>query len=211
MFRAPSPVSALAHQRFGKLSWNELVTPGHSIGREGFVLDDETAASLNSILRKSNRRDFAELHHVFGKPGGTTWKAGDRLIQPELALTLERIAQHGPEGFYTGETAERIAAEMRRGGGLITKEDLAAYRATFREPVRGTYRGFEIVSTPPSSSGGTALVEMLNVLENFDLRALGRWSPGTSHLMVEAMRRAYRDRACYLGDLRKPLSIPGGK
>jgi len=199
---------ALAHQRFGKLPWNGLVAPAIRLAREGFVLDAETAESLNSILRKSNRRDFAELHRVFGKSDGIAWKAGERLIQPELAITLERIAQHGSKGFYAGETAERIAAEMRRGGGLITKEDLAAYRAKLRDPVRGTYRGFEIVSAPPSSSGGTALVEMLNILENFDLGALGRWSPETSHLMIEAMRRTYRDRACYLGD-PDAVSIPG--
>jgi len=199
---------ALAHQRFGKLAWNELVAPAVRLAREGFALDAETADSLNSILRKTNRRDFAEFHRVFGKPDGAAWKAGDRIVQPELAITLERIAERGPEGFYAGETAERLAAEMRRGGGLVTKQDLAAYRAKFREPVRGTYRGFEIVSSPPSSSGGTALVEMLNILENFDLRALGRWSPETAHLMVEAMRRAYRDRACYLGD-PDVVSIPG--
>ena len=165
---------ALAHERFGKLPWNELVAPAIQLAREGFVLDAETAASLNSILKKTNRRDFAELHRVFGTADGTAWKAGDRLVQPELAITLGRIAQQGPAGFYAGETAERIAAEMHSGGGLITKEDLAAYRAKFREPVRGTYRGFEIVSSPPSSSGGTALVEMLNILENFDLHSLGR-------------------------------------
>jgi gamma-glutamyltranspeptidase/glutathione hydrolase len=199
---------ALAHKRLGKLPWNELVAPSVRLAREGFVLDAETAGSLNSILRKSNPRDFGELHRVFGKPDGSTWRAGDRLTQPELAATLQRIAELGPEGFYAGETAERIADEMRRGGGLITKDDLAAYRAKFRDPVRGTYRGFEIISMPPSSSGGTALVEMLNILENFDLRSLGRWSPETSHLLVEAMRRAYRDRACYLGD-PDVVSIPG--
>jgi gamma-glutamyltranspeptidase / glutathione hydrolase len=199
---------ALVHRRFGKRPWNELVAPAIRLARDGFALDAETADSLNSILRKTNRRNFAELHRVFGKPDGTPWKAGERLTQPELAATLERIAQHGPAGFYSGETAERIAAEMRRGDGLITKEDLAAYRAKFREPIHGTYRGFEIVSAPPSSSGGTALVEMLNILENFDLRSHDRWSPETSHLLVEAMRRAYRDRACYLGD-PDVVEIPG--
>lgn len=199
---------ALAHKRFGKLPWKELVAPAVKLAREGLVLDSETAASLNSILRKTNRSDFAEFHRVFGKPDGTAWKAGDRIFQPELAATLERIAAHGAEGFYAGETAERIAAEMRRGGGLITQADLAAYRPKFREPVRGTYRGFEIVSSPPSSSGGTTLVEMLNILENFDLRSSGRWSPETSHLLIEAMRRGYRDRACYLGD-PDAVSIPG--
>jgi len=198
---------ALAHQRFGRLPWKQLVTPAVDLARGGFELDAATAASLNSILEKSSRQDFAELHHVFGKPGGGHWRAGDRLTQPALAATLERIAEHGADAFYTGETAERIASEMRRGGGLITQQDLAAYQAKFREPVRGTYRGCDIVSVPLSSSGGTALVEMLNILENFDLRSHGRWSPETLHLMIEAMKRAYRDRACYLGD-PDVVSIP---
>ena len=122
---------------------------------------------------KSEKQKFAELHRVFGKPGGGAWKPGDRLVQPELADTLEQIAERGADAFYLGRTADQIAAEMRRGGGLITKDDLANYRAKFREPVRGTYRGFEIVSVPPSSSGGTTLIEELNILENFDLARSG--------------------------------------
>ena len=199
---------ALAHQRFGRLPWKRLVTPAVDLARQGFLLDAATADSLNSILRRTSRKNFAEFHRVFGKPGGGPWKPGDRLTQPALAATLERIADHGADAFYTGETAERIVSEIRRGGGLITRQDLADYRAKIREPVRGTYRGCEILSTPPSSSGGTTLVEMLNILENFDLRSTGRWSPETLHLMIEAMRRAYRDRACYLGD-PDVVSIPG--
>lgn len=198
---------ALAHQRFGKLPWTELVAPAVELARNGFLLDRATAESLNSILKKTNRSDFAEFHRVFARPDGGRWKAGDRLTQPDLARTLERIAQRGPEGFYSGETARLVVAEMRRGGGLITQADLAAYRPKLREPIRGTYRGCEIISVPPSSSGGTTLVEMLNILENFDLRSHGRWSPETLHLMVEAMKRAYRDRACYLGD-PDVVSIP---
>ena len=198
---------ASAHRRFGRLTWKQLVTPAVDLARQGFLLDAATADSLNSILRRTGRKDFAEFHSVFGKPGGGLWKTGDRLTQPALGETLERIADHGAEAFYTGETADRIVSEMRRGGGLITREDLAAYREKIRQPVRGTYRGCEILSTPPSSSGGTTLVEMLNILENFDLRSLGRWSPETLHLMIEAMKRAYRDRACYLGD-PDVVSIP---
>ena len=190
---------ALAHARFGKLPWKELVTPAIGLAKEGFLIDAATADSLNEILRKTPK-DFAEFHRTFGKPGGGSWRAGDRLIQPALASTLERIRDQGADGFYTGETAKFIVGEMQRGGGLITERDLASYRPKVRDPVRGTYRDCEILSTPPSSSGGTTLLEMLNILENFDLRASGRWSPETLHLMIEAMRRAYRDRACYLGD-----------
>lgn len=191
---------ALAHSRFGRLAWRDLVTPAVCLARDGFTLDAATAASLNEYLGKSEKQEFAELHRVFGKPGGGAWKPGERLVQPELAATLQEIAERGPDGFYLGTTADKLAAEMRRGGGLITREDLAAYRAKFREPVRGTYRGFEIVSVPPSSSGGTTLIEELNILENFDLHAQGRWSAETLHLMIEAAKRAFRDRACYLGD-----------
>jgi gamma-glutamyltranspeptidase / glutathione hydrolase len=191
---------ALAHSRFGRLAWRELVMPAVRLAHDGFELDKATAESLNEILRTSDRNKFAELHRVYGKPDGKAWQPGDRLVQPELAATLQAIADHGPDAFYLGPTADRLAAEMRRGGGLITREDLAAYRPTFREPARGTYRGFEIVSVPPSSSGGTALIEELNILENFDLRAQGRWSPATLHLMIESAKRAFRDRACYLGD-----------
>jgi gamma-glutamyltranspeptidase / glutathione hydrolase len=189
----------LAHQRFGKLPWKELVTPAIGLAKDGFLIDAATAESLDSVLRRTPK-NFAEFHRVFDKPGGGSWRAGDRLTQPALAATLERIRDKGADGFYTGDTAQFIAAEMQRGGGLITERDLATYRPLVREPVRGTYRGYEILSTPPSSSGGTTLVEMLNILENFDLRSSGRWSPNTLHLMVEAMRRAYRDRAAYLGD-----------
>jgi gamma-glutamyltranspeptidase/glutathione hydrolase len=199
---------ALAHQRFGRMPWKQLVTPAVDLASRGFLIDAATADSLNSILQRTNPKDFAEFHHVFGNPNAGPWKAGDRLKQRALADTLEQIANHGADAFYTGATAERITAEMRRGGGLITGQDLADYRAKIREPVRGTYRGCEILSPPPSSSGGTTLVEMLNILENFDLRSLGRWSPETLHLMIEAMRRGYRDRACYLGD-PDVVSIPG--
>jgi gamma-glutamyltranspeptidase/glutathione hydrolase len=191
---------ALAHGRFGRLAWRELVTPAVGLARDGFTLDAATADSLNEYLGKSDKQKFAELHRVFGKPGGGAWKSGDRLVQPELASTLEQIAERGPDAFYLGRTAEQIAAEMRRGGGLITKDDLANYRAKFREPVRGTYRGYEVVSVPPSSSGGTTLIEELDILENFDLRAQGRWSGETLHLMAEAAKRAFRDRASSLGD-----------
>jgi gamma-glutamyltranspeptidase/glutathione hydrolase len=145
--------------------------------------------------------DFAELRRVYGKESGEArWQAGDRLMQKDLAKTLHLLAEQGADAFYKGAIADLIVAEMKRNGGLITKADLAAYEAKARKPVHGTYRGYDVYGPPPPSSGGTCLIEMLNVLENFDLRKQGRFSPDTLHLMIETMRRAYCDRARYLGD-----------
>lgn len=189
---------ALAHQRFGTLAWKELVGPAVELADKGFIVEARLADSLNRILAAA--RDFAELQRVFGKRDGSLWQAGDRLVQPDLAGTLRRIAEQGPAAFYEGVIAEQIVAEMTSGGGLISKTDLAGYRANLRTPIHGKYRGYDIYAPPPPSSGGTCLVEMLNMLENFDLRSLGRWSPETGHLMIESMRRAYCDRARFLGD-----------
>jgi gamma-glutamyltranspeptidase/glutathione hydrolase len=193
---------ALAHQRYGKLPWKDVLAPAVQLARKGFVIDAQLAASLNWVVATSD--DFPELQRVFGKPGNAqdpaSWQAGDRLVQPELAKTLRRIAADGPDAFYRGPIADQIVGEMRRGGGLITKSDLEGYRAVVRAPVHGTYRGYDVYAPPPPSSGGTCLVEMLNILENFDLHKQGRWSPATLHLMIEAMRRAYCDRARHLGD-----------
>ncbi len=191
---------ALAHSRFGKLPWKELVAPAVALARDGFLLDEAHARALNGVLRKDKPTDNPELHRVFGRPDGKPWKAEDRMVQPDLARTLQRIAEEGADAFYKGVIAEQIEAEMKRGGGLITRADLAAYQAKERKPLRGSYRSCEIISMPPPSSGGTALIEMLNILENFDLRKQGRWSPETLHLLAEAMKRAYRDRAAHLGD-----------
>jgi gamma-glutamyltranspeptidase/glutathione hydrolase len=189
----------LAHKKLGTKPWKSLISPAIQLARDGFTLDAATARSLNGVLRSAKGDAAAELRRVFGKTDGQ-WKAGDVLKQPDLAQTLERVAEKGAAGFYTGETADLIAAEMRRGGGLITKDDLAGYQAIERKPLHGTYRGFDVYGVPPSSSGGTCVIEMLNVLEQFDLRRHDRWSPETLHLMIEAMRRAYRDRAAFVGD-----------
>jgi gamma-glutamyltranspeptidase/glutathione hydrolase len=145
-------------------------------------------------------RPYEEFGRVFGKPDGTKWQAGDRLVQRELAGTLRQIAEQGADAFYTGPIGEQLVAEMTAGGGMITRADLAAYRANVRQPIHGTFRGYNIYAPPPPSSGGVALIEMLNILEQFPLRAQGRWSAATTHQMVEAMRRAYVDRARFLGD-----------
>jgi gamma-glutamyltranspeptidase/glutathione hydrolase len=190
---------ALAHKNYGKLPWKTLVTSAVILAEEGFALDKHEAKSLNGVLTKGP--NYPEMVRVYGKAGGKErWQEGDRLVQPDLAKTLRRIADGGPDAFYTGENADLIAAEMKSGGGLITKEDLEKYRAKARVPIHGTYRGYDVYSAPPPSSGGTALVEMLNILENYDLHKTGQGSPQTLHFMVEAMRRAYCDRAKYLGD-----------
>jgi len=189
----------LAHRKFGKLPWKDLVLPAVELAEKGFVLDQHMADSLNELLRTS--KDFAELARVFGKPGGKeSWRLGDRLTQPDLAKTLRQIAEGGPEAFYAGTIADLLIAEMNRGKGLITKADLANYAAREREPIHGTYRGYDVYGPPPPSSGGVALVQMLNVLENFDLKAQGRFSTTTLHQMAESMRRAFHDRAKHLGD-----------
>jgi gamma-glutamyltranspeptidase/glutathione hydrolase len=141
-----------------------------------------------------------ELQRVFGKPGRGLWEEGDILVQPDLAATLEQIADAGPQPFYEGAIAQRIVDEVNIGGGLITRQDLMTYEARIREPIHGVYRGFDIYAPPPPSSGGVTLIEILNILEPFELREMGRWSPSAMHFMAEAMRRAYCDRAKYLGD-----------
>lgn len=188
----------LAHKRFGKLPWKELVAPAVELAEKGFAVDAPLARRLNGTLGDGKTKN-EEFKRVYGKAGGK-WEAGDKLTLPDLGRTLRAVADRGADAFYTGETAALIEAEMKAGGGLIAKADLAAYQAKERKPVRGTYRGFEVISAPPPSSGGTAILEALNVLECFDLKAHPRQSAETVHLVTEAMRRAFCDRAKFLGD-----------
>jgi gamma-glutamyltranspeptidase/glutathione hydrolase len=191
---------AMAHKRFGKLPWKDVVMPAVQLAEDGFVMSNGLARSLNGQLSDVMGRYPASVE-AYGKPGGGSWAAGDRLVLKDLAKTLRAIATDGPDVFYKGWIADRIAEDMTANGGLITKEDLAQYDAKERAPVRGTYKGFEIVAMPPPSSGGVAMIEMLNILENFDLKASGGADAAkTKHLEIEAMRRAYPDRARYLGD-----------
>ncbi len=197
----------LAHKRFGKLEWKDLVMPAVKLAEEGLVIDQPLADSLNGVLGDKETARFAELRRVFAAPDGKVWHAGDRLVQKELAATLRLVAETGADAFYKGRIAEQIAAEMRAGRGLITRDDLAAYQAKERRPIHGTFRGYDVFAPPPPSSGGICLVEMLNILEKLDLKKPGflekpgvSTSPETVHLMIETMRRAYLDRARHLGD-----------
>lgn len=186
-----------AHRRFGRLAWRDLVLPAVTLAEQGFTVTPALAASLNDALPKMS--PFPASMAAYG-PAGGIWKEGDRLVLPELARTLRAIANDGPDVFYTGWIAEAIARDMKENGGLITLPDLARYRARERPPVRGSYREFEIISMGPPSSGGVALVQMLNMLEPFELRSKGLLTPAALHLHAEAMRRAFADRARYLGD-----------
>ena len=190
---------ALAHARFGSLPWKDVVMPAVAIAESGFVLSPALARSLNSQISNVMGRYPASVA-AYGKPGGGQWAAGDRLVLGDLAKTLRAIATDGADVFYKGWVADRIAEDMAAHGGLITKDDLAGYEAKERAPVIGTFRGYDIAAMPPPSSGGVALVEMLNILEAYDLKAKGPSSPETRHLEIEAMRRAYLDRARFLGD-----------
>ncbi len=181
----------------GRLPWRRLVEPAVALARDGFVLTHSRAASLAAVLPRMAR--YPASVAAFSN-AGAPYAAGERLRQPELAGTLERIAAEGPDGFYRGRTASLVAQEMAEHGGLITEADLAAYEPRVREPIRGTYRGYEIVSMPPPSSGGITLVQMLNVLEGYDLRAAGYGSAVNVHRIAEAMRRGFADRARHLGD-----------
>ena len=185
---------ALAHKRYGKLPWRELVEPARKLAANGFVVSDYLARSLAVKTYRQRIERFPESARIF-----RAFKTGDRFVQPDLAATLARI-QKDPNDFYRGETARRIIADVRAHGGLLTAEDLATYAPKVRTPLRGTYRGYEIVTMPPPSSGGIALIEMLNMLEPYDVAAMGWHSAEEVHTLIEIMRRAYADRAKYLGD-----------
>ena len=187
----------LAHQRLGKLPWKDLVEPAVRLAAKGFRLSPGLAAELAGRLKQFTK--YPATLAQFSKEGDP-YRAGDLLVQGELAETLGRIRDRGAAGFYSGKTAELLAAEMRRGGGLINMADLRDYKPVEREPVRGTFRGFDLISMPPPSSGGVALVEMLNLLEETGIQTAAFRSPGEVHLLAEAMRRAYADRARHLAD-----------
>jgi gamma-glutamyltranspeptidase/glutathione hydrolase len=195
----PGTVAGLyiAHKIHGSLPWKELVEPAVILAEEGFTIDVEMAKSFYN-LRKL-REDYPGLKKFF-RDDGNLLRPGCRLFQPDLASTLRRIAKNGPKGFYTGKTAELISEEMKRGDGLITKEDLNQYQALIRDPVEGDYRGYHIISAPPPSSGGTALIEIMNMLEGYPLGSYNFMSLSAVQTIIECERRAYLDRSIYLGD-----------
>ena len=196
----PGSVAGLldALEKYGNLPREAVLEPAIRLAREGFRLPDDIALQIKGRLADLSR--FPAGRDLFQKSDGNAYVASDVFIQANLARTLKRISELGTAGFYKGVTAELLVAEMERHGGLITLEDLKNYRSIWREPIRGTYRGYEIASMPPPSSGGILLVMMLNMLEQFDLRAMGSGSPALIHHVVEAERRAYADRAQHLGD-----------
>ena len=209
----------LAHARYGKLPWAELVRPAVALAQDGFVITETLAASLNAqVLPRASIKptsagvpedlgsdpdrlaDFAASVTAFRRPDGAPWVGGDRLFQADLAATLERIAAEGPDEFYTGETARKLVAHMQALGGLISLADLAAYQAKVRPPVHGTYKGFDIYGMGPPGSGGVVMLEVLNILERYDLKADGPRSPRTIHRVTEAMRRGFYTRATEVAD-----------
>jgi gamma-glutamyltranspeptidase / glutathione hydrolase len=187
----------LAWREHGKLPWRRLVEPAIRLARDGFPISEGLARSLAGVLdaMKPYRASTAQ----FSK-NGVPYQAGEILKQPDLARTLQRIATQGPDGFYRGETAALIEKEVKAHGGLITRQDLAVYQPRKRPPLRGIYRDYDVLTMPPASSGGVALIQMLNLLEGFDLKTSGFGSAQTIHVVSESMRRAFADRAQHLGD-----------
>jgi len=192
----PGSVAGLtyAEKKYGKLTLKQVMAPAIKLAREGFALTWGEAADFHD----SHLAQFPESRRVFQR-NGDYYKPGEIFRQPDLARTLERIAEN-PNDFYHGSLAQEIAVAMQKGGGLITADDLAHYEVKEREPVRGTYRGYEVISAPPPSSGGTVLIESLNILEGYDLGKMENRSAESVHFTVEAFRRAFFDRAEFMGD-----------
>ena len=193
----PGTVAGLAeaHHKYGKLPWHELVQPSIDLARKGFLLTPDEAEGLNGIQEDLKKYNTMLPEHLLGN-----WKKGDSIKHTDLANTLERIRDAGRDGFYSGSIAKLLVEEMKRGGGLITMEDLINYSAVWRKPLESTYRGHCVISMPPPSSGGILLFQMLHAVEPYPISKWGFNSDKTVHLMIEAERRAYADRAYWLGD-----------
>jgi gamma-glutamyltranspeptidase/glutathione hydrolase len=196
----------------GKFTLGQLLQPAIDLARNGFVITDDLADTLPQWYRRL--APWPAALKAFLRPDGAPLHEGDRLIQPDLADTLTAIAEQGPRGFYQGPVAEKLARAVEDAGGIMTADDLKSYSALIRNPVRGTYRGYDIVSMPLPSSGGIVLLETLNILEGFPLRDMKQGSADSLHLLIEAMKRGYADRARYLGDpafVKAPLATLLGK
>lgn len=189
---------ALALEKYGTITWQRALQPAIELAEKGFEVGPDLHDSLEHY-----REEFAEsleAKQIFYLPDGSTPPVGSTLVQKDLARTLKRLAERGPDEFYSGETAELVVQDMKDHDGIIDANDLRSYRAIERQPVEGTYRGVKVVSMPPPSSGGVHLIQMLNILERFPVEQMGQNSADSIHLMTEAMRRAYADRSRYLGD-----------
>lgn len=191
---------ALALEKYGsgRFTLAQLLEPAITLARDGFAVSDDIADTLPGWHRRLAR--WPSSARIFSRPDGTPLGEGDRLVQSDLAETLSAIAAQGQRGFYEGPVADKLAKAVTDAGGIMTPADLKSYQAVIRTPVRGTYRGYDIVSMPLPSSGGVVLMETLNILEGFQLADLKQGSPASLHLLIEAMKRAYADRARYLGD-----------
>ena len=192
---------ALAYEKYGsgKVTWSDLIEPARRLAAHGHIVSQASANLFKSVRHVQLLVQFPESKRIYLKEG-LFLKAGDNWMQPDLAATLERIQKQGPREFYEGKTAHLIARAMEENGGTITLKDLKAYHAIERVPLRGMYRGYEVVTMPPPSSGGVALLQMLQMLERYDVSKMGSNSAAKDHLFIEVMRRAFRDRAEYLGD-----------
>ncbi len=194
---------ALAHAKYGRLKWARLVMPASELALQGVPIDPALAKSLNYVLSipsVQSENTHSELRRVYGKPDHTDWKAGDTLFLPDLAATLRLIAQQGPDSFYKGAIAKQLVEEMGRGNGEISLQDLEQYKAVIRPAMKGNFRGYTILGAPPPSSGGTCIIEALNIIENFNMSKWDRYNPQCIHLIAETCRRVFADRARYLGD-----------
>jgi gamma-glutamyltranspeptidase/glutathione hydrolase len=189
---------AMALENYGTLSLKEVLAPAIKLAEEGIAVDQDMAISLRAA--RERLEPWPQSMKIFFKPDGNPYDIGETLVQKDLAASLKAIAEQGPEAFYQGEIAEKIVADMKAHNGLITLEDLKDYEAVVREPVRGDYRGYEIVSMPPPSSGGIHVIQILNILENVPMSELGHNGAATIHRMAEAMKLAYADRSEYVGD-----------
>ena len=196
----PGTVAGLtmALEKYGTISLERALKPAIELAEQGFPVSEDLHDSL--IQAQERMQASPASMAIFYKPGGIPYEVGEILVQKDLANSLRLIAREGSQAFYQGGIAEGIAADMAAQGGLITKEDLAAYQPVVREPIQGTYRGYEVYSMPPPSSGGIHLVEMLNILEGFPISELGHNTTQTIHLMAETMKLAYADRSNFLGD-----------
>ena len=190
---------ALALEKYGsgQFTLADLLQPTIDLARGGRAIADDSADTLPDWHRRLARWPSSK---IFSRADGSSLREGDMLVQPDLAATLARIAEQGPRGFYQGPVAERVARAVRDAGGIMTADDLRSYQAIIRAPVRGSYRGYDVVSMPEPSSGGVVLLETLNILEGFPMGEMKQGSAASLHVMIEAMKRAYADRARYLGD-----------